>query len=62
MLLTTTAREQRALHSLHGIGQNFGAAVVIDSSLASKYGEQKTNKEKSHKEIWWWECPGASRG
>ena len=34
------------------------------STKLSGYGEQKTDKEKSHikKGIWWWECPGASRG
>ena len=26
------------------------------------YGEQKTDKEKSHKGIWWWECPGSVPG
>ena len=26
------------------------------------YEEQKTDKEKSHKGIWWWECPGSVPG
>ena len=26
------------------------------------YGEQKNDKEKSHKGIWWWECPGSVPG
>ena len=25
-------------------------------------GEQKTDKGKSHKGIWWWECPGSVPG
>ena len=30
--------------------------------FAREYGEQKTDKEKSHKGIWWWECPGSVPG
>ena len=26
------------------------------------YGERKTDKEKSHKGNWWWECPGSVLG
>ena len=31
-------------------------------SSKRKYTEQKTDKEKSHKGIWWWECPGSVPG
>ena len=30
--------------------------------VETDYGEQKTDKEKSHKGIWWWECPGSVPG
>ena len=32
------------------------------SNAPVTYGEQKTDKEKSHKGIWWWECPRSVPG
>ena len=42
--------------------KNMGESWYVIILCCLYYGEQKTNKEKSHKGIWWWECPWSVLG
>ena len=44
------------------ISEKGSPTIGQEKTMNKQYGEQKSDKEKSHKGIWWWEFPGSVPG